>query len=155
MNGDKEREEDMEAKKAMVERFRVGFRYLQEATGIRSIDGVDGIIQKCIAQDDGLKALKAKRDAKAATLAELKQKRQELATMLGQLRSEGPEDADTAEGGGNRPAEDIERTKAASEARLEQFMDKYSQLSKVLVDVTAGVGHMTSNLKPISVYADV
>jgi Skp family chaperone for outer membrane proteins len=131
--------------KEKLQYFKKAFHEIKEATGVGDVNDVSEIIQKFMTQDDTLNGLKAIKDEKSRRLEELNHEREELKTSVDKYKYEG------AEGTTKKQAEEVEKNKQSSQVKLERYVDKYKRTSKVNVDVTAGVEHLFTNLRPVSV----
>ena len=142
----KKQETNLDQMKEKLQYFKKAFQEIKEATGVGDVNDVSEIIQKFMTQDDTLNGLKAIKDEKSRKLEALNKEREDLKVRVDKFKYEG------AEGTTKKQAEEVEKNKIASQGKLERYMDKYSRISKINVDVTAGIEHLFCNLKPVQVF---
>jgi len=144
-NEQKKQETNLDRMKEELQHFKKAFAEIKEATGVGDVNDVNEIIQKFNTQDDTLNGLKAIKDEKSRKLEDLNRQREELKERVDKYKYEG------AEGITKKQAEELEKNKVASQAKLDRYMDKYNRISKTVVDVTAGIEHLNENLKILKI----
>jgi hypothetical protein len=124
-----------------IDIFENAFRKIKEATGVSDVNEV---IQKIVSQEsttENLVALTRENQGKVESLNELKRK---VKGRVEELKYSGI-------GGGHRRkmVDDFEDQLANSGARLERSRLKYERLSKVIISMKAGVGHLQDKLESV------
>lgn len=124
-----------------IDIFENAFRKIKEATGVSDVNEV---IQKIVSQEgttENLIALTKENQSKIETLNEQKRR---LKARVEEIKYSGV-------GGGHRRkmVDDHEDQLANSAARLERSRLKYERLSKGLVALKAGVGHLQEKLESV------
>jgi len=145
----KKQETNLDRMKEELQHFKKAFQDIKEATGVGDVNDVNEIIQKFNTQDDTLNGLKNIKEEKSRKLEELNREREELKDRVDKYKYEG------AEGISKKQSEELEKNKAASQTKLERYMDKYNRLSKTVVDVTAGIEHLNENLKIVKIEGQI
>jgi len=112
--------------------FRKAFEEIKAATGVGDVNDVSEIIQKFMTQDDTLNGLKSIKDEKNRKLESLNGEREKLKERVNKFKYEG------AEGITKKQAEEVEKNKIASQAKLDRYIDKYSRINQIVVDVRSG-----------------
>lgn len=125
--------------------FKKAFQEIKEATGVGDVNDVSEIIQKFMTQDDTSNGLKAIKDEKSRKLEMLNKEREALKARVNKYQYEG------AEGSTKKQAEEIEKNKLKSQAKLDRTIDKYNRFTQIMVDVRSGIEHLYENLKPVKV----
>jgi hypothetical protein len=142
----KKEETNLDRMKEELQHFKKAFQEIKKATGVGDVNDVSEIIQKFMTQDDTLNGLKSIKEEKSRKLEMLNQEREELKENVDKYKYEG------AEGITKKQAEELEKNKIASQAKLERYIDKFNRISKISVDVTSGIEHLNENLKPLKVF---
>jgi hypothetical protein len=124
-----------------IDIFENAFRKIKEATGVSDVNEV---IQKIVSQGsttENLVSLTRENQSKIESLNELKRK---VKARVEELKYSGV-------GGGHRRklVDDFEDQLANSGARLERSRLKYERLSKVIISMKAGVGHLQDKLESV------
>lgn len=124
-----------------IDIFENAFRKIKEATGVSDVNEV---IQKIISQEsttENLINLTRENQGKIEGLAELRRK----------LKGKVEEVKYSGAGGAHRRKmiDDHEDQLANSVTRFDRSKLKYDRLSKILISMKAGVGHMQDKLEPV------
>lgn len=140
MSSSKIREETREQKKK-IDVFEDAFRQIKEATGVSDVNEV---IQKIVSQEDtqnNLMELTKENQAKVESQTEIRD----------QFRRRVEETKYSAPGGGHRRkmVDDHEENLGGAVAKLERTRLKYERLAKILINVKAGVAHLSEKITPL------
>jgi len=124
-----------------IDVFENAFRKIKEATGVSDVNEV---IQKIVSQEsttENLIALTRENQGKIEALSDMRRK---LKTRVEEIKYSGV-------GGGHRRKmiDDHEDQLSNSAARLDRSNIKYERLSKVIIAIKAGVGHLQDKLEPL------
>eukprot|EP00937_MAST-01D_sp_MAST-1D-sp2_P005295 g5295.t1 len=136
-----EAQREAELRRGQIDAYEAAFRQIKEATGVSDVNEV---IQKVVTQEgttDNLMVLTKENQTKIERLTEDKA---EIKARVEEVKYAGP-------GGGHRRklVDDNEEQLAASTARLERVKLKYERLAKMLIQVKAGVDHLSEKLDPV------
>ena len=131
--------------KEELQHFKKAFQEIKEVTGVGDVNDVSEVIQKFMTQDDTLNGLKAIKDEKSRKLEALNKEREDLKEKVNKYKYEG------AEGISKKQAEEVEKNKVASQAKLDRYIDKYNRINQTVIDVRAGIEHLYENMKIIKV----
>ena len=124
-----------------IDVFENAFRKIKEATGVSDVNEV---IQKIVSQEsttENLISLTRENQGKIEALSDMRRK---LKTRVEEIKYSGV-------GGVHRRKmiDDHEDQLANSAARLDRSNIKYERLSKVIIAIKAGVGHLQDKLEPL------
>ena len=124
-----------------IDIFENAFRRIKEATGVSDVNEV---IQKIVSQEgttENLIALTKENQMKIENMNEIKRK---LKARVEEIKYSGV-------GGGHRRkmVDDHEDQLANSAARLERSRLKYERLSRTLISMKAGIGHLQDKLEGV------
>ena len=124
-----------------VDVFEIAFRKIKEATGVSDVNEV---IQKITSQESSMENLVALTKENQAKMESLNELRRQIKTKVDEVKYSGV-------GGGHRRklVDDHEDQLANSSARLERTRLKYERLSKVIISMKGGVGHLQEKLEPV------
>jgi coiled-coil domain-containing protein 151 len=123
-----------------VDVFEQAFRRIKEATGVSDVNEV---IQKIVSQESSMENLVALTKENQAKIETLNETRRTIKVKVDELKYSGV-------GGGHRRklVDDHEDQLANSTARLERSRLKYERLSKIIISMKSGVGHLQEKLEP-------
>jgi coiled-coil domain-containing protein 151 len=123
-----------------VDVFEQAFRRIKEATGVSDVNEV---IQKIVSQESSMENLVALTKENQAKIESLNETRRSIKVKVDELKYSGV-------GGGHRRklVDDHEEQLANSTARLERSRLKYERLSKIIISMKSGVGHLQEKLEP-------
>lgn len=124
-----------------IDVFENAFRKIKEATGVSDVNEV---IQKIVSQEsttENLISLTRENQGKIEALSDMRRK---LKARVEEIKYSGV-------GGVHRRKmiDDHEDQLANSAARLDRSNIKYERLSKVIIAIKAGVGHLQDKLEPL------
>lgn len=124
-----------------IDIFENAFRKIKEATGVSDVNEV---IQKIVSQEsttENLISLTRENQGKIEAMSELRRK---LKIRVEEVKYSGV-------GGGHRRKmiDDHEDQLSTYTARLDKSNLKYERLSKVIISIKAGVGHLQDKLEPL------
>ncbi|CAJ1413529.1 unnamed protein product [Effrenium voratum] len=124
-----------------IQLFIHAFNQIKEATGVND---PNEIIQKFLTQDDTQKNLTQLTKDNHATIEKLQEERRQLRSQVEELKfSNGG-------GGGRRQAiDDFETHLGEATEKCERNRGKYERLARMLIDVKAGISHLSELLNPI------
>jgi len=131
--------------KEELQHFKKAFQEIKEVTGVGDVNDVSEVIQKFMTQDDTLNGLKSIKDEKSRKLEALNKEREDLKEKVNKYKYEG------AEGITKKQAEEVEKNKAASQVKLDRYIDKYNRINETVIDVRAGIEHLYENMKVIKI----
>ncbi|EAR88638.1 hypothetical protein TTHERM_00187170 (macronuclear) [Tetrahymena thermophila SB210] len=114
------------------------FRKLYEATGVTD---VNEIIQKFTTQDETSKSLKDLQREYQDTIDDKKKQRDDLKAGLNALKYEGNENPN------RKQLDEIEKNVNNAVNKCDKAKLKYERVSKILVDVKAGIEHLYEKLE--------
>ena len=124
-----------------IDVFENAFRKIKEATGVSDVNEV---IQKIISQESSMENLISLTKENQAKIESLNENRRFVKSKIDEIKYSGV-------GGGHRRklVDDHEDRLSNSMARLERSRLKYERLSKVIISMKGGVGHLQEKLEPI------
>ena len=131
----------MDKMKEELQHFKKAFQEIKEVTGVGDVNDVSEVIQKFMTQDDTLNGLKSIKDEKSRKLEALNVEREELKEKVNKYKYEG------AEGITKKQAEEVEKNKVGSQAKLDRYIDKFNRINQTVIDVRAGIEHLYENMK--------
>ena len=122
-----------------IDIFENAFRKIKEATGVSDVNEV---IQKIVSQEGTTENLISLTKENASKIETLNEQKRRLKSRVEAVKSSGV-------GGGHRRkmVDDHEDQLANSAARLERSRLKYERLSKGLIAMKAGVGHLQEKVR--------
>lgn len=124
-----------------IDIFENAFRKIKEATGVSDVNEV---IQKIVSQEGTTENLISLTKENASKIETLNEQKRRLKTRVEEVKYSGV-------GGGHRRkmVDDHEDQLANSAARLERSRLKYERLSKGLIAMKAGVGHLQEKVESV------
>lgn len=124
-----------------IDIFENAFRKIKEATGVSDVNEV---IQKIVSQESTTENLISLTRENQSKMESLNDQRRKLKARVEEMKY-------ASFGGGHRRkmVDDHEDQLANSSARLERARLKYERLSKVIIAMKAGVGHLQDKLEPV------
>jgi coiled-coil domain-containing protein 151 len=124
-----------------IDIFENAFRKIKEATGVSDVNEV---IQKIVSQEDTTENLISLTKENASKIETLNEQKRRLKSRVEEIKYSGV-------GGGHRRkmVDDHEDQLANSAARLERSRLKYERLSKGLIAMKAGVGHLQEKVESV------
>lgn len=124
-----------------IDIFENAFRKIKEATGVSDVNEV---IQKIVSQEGTTENLISLTKENASKIETLNEQKRRLKSRVEEVKYSGV-------GGGHRRkmVDDHEDQLANSAARLERSRLKYERLSKGLIAMKAGVGHLQEKVESI------
>lgn len=125
-----------------VDIFETAFRKIREATGVSDVNEV---IQKIVSQEssmDNLISLSKENQAKIESLKELRR--------TAKIKVEGVKYSGVSGGYRRKIVDDHEDQLADSMTRLERSKAKFERLTKAILSMKSGVGHLQDMLDPFS-----
>mmetsp|Transcript_86827 Transcript_86827/g.250823 ORF Transcript_86827/g.250823 Transcript_86827/m.250823 type:complete len:533 (+) Transcript_86827:104-1702(+) len=138
--------EQFQEERQKLEDYEEAFLAIKDATGVKDVNEV---IQKFLTQEDTQKSLEKKEKDNHRTI-ELRS--DELRKIRKQV-----EDLKFSQGGiANRrqAIDEFEKRLAEATEKFERNRGKYERLAKMLIDMQAGVGHLTEKLAPITIESE-
>lgn len=135
---------DTREHRAKIDIYEEAFRKIKDATGVSDVNEV---IQKLISQEDTTRNLKDLTKENQEKVESLQADREKLAKRVEEVKYSGS-------GGSHRRkmVDDLEETLAHAVAKQERARLRFERLAKVLINVKAGVSHLSEKLE--SVQAD-
>eukprot|EP00949_MAST-11_sp_MAST-11-sp1_P001870 g1870.t1 len=132
---------DSEAHKAKIDVYEGAFRKIKEATGVSDVNEV---IQKIVSQEDTQNNLMELTKENQSKLEELNDATDALKAHVEELKYSGP-------GGGHRRkmVDDHEENLGAAATKLERARLKYERLAKIMINVKAGIEHLSEKIMPL------
>jgi hypothetical protein len=124
-----------------IDIFENAFRKIKEATGVSDVNEV---IQKIVSQEGTTENLISLTKENASKIETLNEQKRRLKSRVEEVKYSGV-------GGGHRRkmVDDHEDQLANSAARLERSRLKYERLSKGLIAMKAGVGHLQEKVESV------
>jgi coiled-coil domain-containing protein 151 len=126
--------------RSKVDIFEIAFRKMREATGVSDVNEV---IQKIVSQEssmDNLISLSKENQAKIESLKELRR--------TAKIKVEGVKYSSMSGGYRRMIVDDHEDQLADSMTRLDRSKAKFERLTKAILSVKSGVGHLQDMLDP-------
>jgi len=131
----------MEGEQQVMSAYEAAFRKIKEATGVGDVNEV---IQKFITQKDTEKNLVAMTKEAQKRIDELAEERTATKASVDEMKYSGA--------GGQSSRQEVElaeRTLADATASQDRIKTRHSRLTKVFVDIRAGVEHMADKLDAV------
>ena len=130
-----------EEARGKIDTYEAAFRQIKEATGVSDVNEVIQKVQTQGATSDNLMMLTKENQTK---LEKLTEEKSAIKARVEEIKYSGP-----AGGHRRKLVDENEEALAASTARLERVRAKYERLAKMLVQVKAGVDHLSEKLDPV------
>ena len=131
----------MEGEQQVMSAYEAAFRKIKEATGVGDVNEV---IQKFVTQKDTEKNLMAMTRDAQARIDQLAEEKALTKTQVDEMKYSG------AGGQSSRQEVEAEEKKFADAVAMqERIKTRHGRLTKVFVDIRAGVEHMSDKLEPV------
>jgi len=131
-------EADIEEEQEKISSYEAAFKEIKEATGVADVNEV---IQKFITQEETHKSLQSMTRESQVRIDELSLKKISLAERVSRLKYS------TREGDKDQPGVDAHHSPSTRSSDRQRV--KYDRLTKILVDVKAGVTHLAERLEGV------
>lgn len=140
-------EADIEEEQAKIAAYEAAFREIKEAT---SVSDVNEVIQKFIAQEETHKSLVAMTEESQRKIDALAEQKRQLQERVETLSYAAQSDVASLERVPQAIVDPLAPSATAEEQlRAERQRHKYERMSRLLIDVKAGIGHLTENLEAV------
>lgn len=131
----------MEGEQQVMSAYEAAFRKIKEATGVGDVNEV---IQKFVTQRDTEKNLMSMTREAQARIDELAEERATTKQQVDEMKYSGA--------GGQSSRQEVEACEkklAEASAAQERVKTRHGRLTKVFVDIRAGIEHMSDKLEPV------
>ena len=134
-------QEDSKEHRRKIDVYESAFRKIKEATGVSDVNEV---IQKIVSQEDTQNNLMELTRENQAKIEAMNEEKARLKSRVEEIKYSGP-------GGGHRRkmVDDHEENLTQSAAKLERCRLKYERLAKILINVKAGIEHLSEKLESV------
>jgi len=127
--------------KNIIDVFEDAFKKIKEATGVSDVNEV---IQKIVSQEDTQKNLKDLTFENQEKLEKLNQNKQKKSQKVDDIKYSG-----TSGGHRRKMVDDEEEKLAQASTKLERNRLRYERIAKILINVKAGIAHLTDKLESV------
>jgi len=122
-----------------LEDYQEAFHAIKEATGV---DDVNEVIQKFLTQEETQKTLTKLTKDNQATIDKLTEERRKIRLQVEELKFCGTANRRQA-------IDDLEDRLAKATEKFERNRSKFERMAKMLIDMKAGIDHLSEKLAPI------
>ena len=133
----------MEGEQQVMSAYEAAFRKIKEATGVGDVNEV---IQKFVTQKDTEKNLMAMTREAQARIDQLAEEKNTTKAAVDEMKYSGAGGQNT-----RKEVEEHETRLATAQQAQERVKLRHSRLTKVFVDIRAGVEHMADKLEPVKI----
>lgn len=134
--------EESAAQRKKIDVYEEAFRKIKEATGVSDVNEV---IQKIVSQEDQQNNLMQLTAENTAKIEKMNEEAQALKGRVEQLKYSAP----NTRTGARKMVDNYEERLTEATTRLDRAKDKYERLAKILINVKAGIDHLTEKLETV------
>jgi len=134
--------EESAAQRKKIDVYEEAFRKIKEATGVSDVNEV---IQKIVSQEDQQNNLMQLTSENTTKIEKMNEEVSTLKARVEQLKYSAP----NTRTGARKKVDQYEERLTESSARLERAKEKYERLAKILINVKAGIDHLTEKLESV------
>lgn len=136
-------ESKLEEEQEKITTYEEAFRKIKDATGVSDVNEV---IQKFLTQDETRNNLMNMTKDAQAKIDQLNDERTQLKAKVEEIKYSG-----TGSLGSRRIVDEFETQLSDANGKLERNRQKYERIARILIDVKAGIEHLSDKLETVKV----
>uniref|UniRef100_A0A7S3CWM7 ODAD1 central coiled coil region domain-containing protein n=1 Tax=Palpitomonas bilix TaxID=652834 RepID=A0A7S3CWM7_9EUKA len=138
-------ESKLEEEQEKITTYEDAFRKIKDATGVSDVNEV---IQKFLTQDTTRGNLRNMTKEAQSKIDQLNDERTQLKAKVEEIKYSG-----TGSLGSRRIVDEFETQLSDANAKLERNRQKYERIARILIDVKAGIEHLSDKLESVKIDA--